>query len=173
MGMFSKSKKDFKLLEPWVVHLQGLPNTKIMNCRLKHSDGYLVINTMTGGIFKPKNVDKVYKISIDKIISLDILTQKNIVEKNKSVIGRGIVGGAILGPAGMILGGLSGTVKKQHTKIKFVLNLAYYGDSEDDIKVIVFNADTETSSTIEFVNGFRKMYLQEELKTNEAGEILL
>lgn len=171
MGLFRKKK--LTELDPWVVHLKGLPNTKIKNCRIKCDDNYLIIATMIGGILKPKNVDTVFKISIDKVISLDLVSKNNIALKNKAILNKGIGGVMLFNAAEDFLNGKGEIALLHDTKPKRVLNLVYHGDDEDDIKVIVFNADHEVGSTIEFESEFNKRYLKETVVTNEEGEILL
>lgn len=118
-------------------------------------------------LFKPKTPE-IYKIDISKIISVELVNETNIESKNKSVIGRGITGGLLFGPAGLILGGLSGTGTKSKTVIKEILNVSYYGINENDIKTILFDVSNTILGKNKFINEFKK-----ENKTNEIGEIIL
>lgn len=51
--------------------------------------------------------------------------ETEIVEKNKSVIGRAVAGGLLFGGIGAIVGAASGTGKKQQEKIKRVFVISY------------------------------------------------
>ena len=64
-------------------------------------------------------------ITLDRIRHAEVLRENQITEKQKSVIGRAVVGGVLLGPLGAIVGGISGTGKKQKRKEQFFLSLDY------------------------------------------------
>ena len=66
-----------------------------------------------------------YTIPFKDIKNLNVCTEKEIKEKSRSVIGRGLVGGALLGPAGAIVGGMSGVKNKQTTKETYYLVIDY------------------------------------------------
>lgn len=65
----------------------------------------------------PFNKEPEFVIDIAKIETIKILTEKQA--KNKSVIGRAIVGGILFGSLGAVAGGLSGIGQK--IKIKEIL----------------------------------------------------
>lgn len=170
MGLFSK--KNNKPVEAIVFHLQGLPNTgKNSQCRVSEDGEFLIIEELEG-IVKLK-VKNTFKIACAKIIAVEELTEKNIKEKSKSVVGRGITGGILFGPAGMILGGLSGTGTKKSVKEQYLLNISYYGHNENDIKTIIFNAPGVSSlNMMKFVESYNKRHLRK-VNRNENGEIIL
>jgi len=66
-------------------------------------------------------------IPFKDIKNLSVCTEKEVQEKSRSVIGRGVVGGVLLGPVGAIVGGLSGVKNKQTTKETCYLVIDYQG----------------------------------------------
>lgn len=61
-----------------------------------------------------------------QIISLEQTSELELMQKNKSVIGRAIVGGVITGPLGAIVGGMSGIGHKSETTTKYYLVINYW-----------------------------------------------
>jgi hypothetical protein len=60
-----------------------------------------------------------------------LLTEKEIREKSKSVIGRAAVGGLLLGPLGAIVGGISGVGNKQKPESHYYFVINYNGVAEE------------------------------------------
>lgn len=63
-------------------------------------------------------------LSYNQIIAAEKVNEKQIMELDKSVIGRAVVGGVLLGPLGAVVGGMSGIGSKNKTVYKdyFVIN---------------------------------------------------
>lgn len=85
--------------------------------QLSIKDGMLKVDKLLG-IFKKETV----LLSRAKRVVLELKreytpAEYETIEKDKSVIGRAIVGGLLLGPVGAIVGGMSGIGTKQETKI--------------------------------------------------------
>lgn len=72
-----------------------------------------------------------YYLSVDKITNVGIIAEKEILESSKSVTGRAIVGGILLGGLGAVIGGMSGigTTQKETAKYYFIIN--YHSNDED------------------------------------------
>ena len=68
---------------------------------------------------QPFKKEPEFILDVDEIEAIDILTEEEA--KNKSVIGRAIVGGVLFGGVGAVVGGLSGVGQKK--KIKEILSL--------------------------------------------------
>lgn len=58
-----------------------------------------------------------YPIHNSQIINIQKTTSTEIAKTNKSVIGRAVVGGLIMGPLGAVVGGISGTGTKDKLQI--------------------------------------------------------
>ncbi|MFD1179204.1 hypothetical protein ACFQ3W_23325 [Paenibacillus puldeungensis] len=100
-------------------------------------DYFLMITEHKMQGFK-KVVVNMFKIPLENIVDTVITTQREIVDKQKSVIGRGIVGGVIFGGAGLILGGMSGIGSKKKTQISDVYIVSYVS-SAGEVKNIIFS----------------------------------
>lgn len=68
---------------------------------------------------QPFKKEPEFVLDVDDIESIDILTEEQA--KNKSVIGRAIVGGVLFGGVGAVVGGLSGVGQKK--KIREILSI--------------------------------------------------
>jgi len=63
-----------------------------------------------------------YPINNDQIISIKQASNEELAEVEKSVIGRAVIGGLILGPLGAVIGGISGVgSKNKHIKKHYVI----------------------------------------------------
>lgn len=75
----------------------------------------------------------------NQIISIGKVFEEEIIEQNKSVVGRAAVGTLLLGPLGGIIGGLSGTGTKKTKKYRKFFIINYHpADNPDEINVISF-----------------------------------
>lgn len=89
-------------------------------------------------IFIVSRLNKKMSVSLkyEKVTNCEFLTEKDIQEKAKSVLGRAAVGGLLLGPVGAIVGGmtgLNGKKVKEKTRAFIVIN---YTTGNDEIGVI-------------------------------------
>nr|DAK37683.1 MAG TPA: hypothetical protein [Caudoviricetes sp.] len=75
-------------------------------------------------------------LSYEKIINANVITEKEIIEKNKSVIGRAIVGGVLIGGLGAVVGAMSGLSKKQKAEKHYYMVINY--KMEEEIKTLSF-----------------------------------
>ena len=75
----------------------------------------------------------VFSFENDKIENAAILEEIEQTQKNKSVVGRAIVGGLLLGGVGAIVGGLSGACPEMKTNRKYYLEIS----GADENKIIV------------------------------------
>lgn len=124
MGIFSRNNGD-------KINLKHLENKGFdLVKEVSFDDEYLNIKQ------KFNNKAPVIKLRLNKITGLIETTDTDIKTKSKSVLGRAMLGGIFLGPAGAIVGGISGTKEKVITEIKFLLIINYL-DSNSETQAIV------------------------------------
>lgn len=124
------------------------------------------------GIFKSKEVQNFW-LDVDKIISIDLITQDNIVEKQKSTFGRGVAGAVLFGPVGAIIGSASKNTETAVEKTGIIV-VSYYGKDEDDIKTLNLSTTGDAFVYVNnFITYFLKHYRGEFQEQNENGDIIL
>lgn len=86
-------------------------------------EGKVSIMAHTNGICISGGLNYFY-ISHDQIIDMKFVTHKQLSTEKKSVIGRAVVGGVLLGPLAAVVGGMSGigTKTKKLGNFLFVIN---------------------------------------------------
>lgn len=82
--------------------------------------------------------DKV-SLKYSQIKNVGIYTEKEIIEKSKSVIGRATVGGVLFGPLGAIIGGISGTGSTHNTKTHYYCTIVYTSSLGDEKMITLSN----------------------------------
>lgn len=98
--------------------------------------------------FDSKNRD-VMSIEYADITAVEIITET--IKKDKSVIGRAVVGGLLLGPIGAVVGGISGMGKKE---IYHYYLLITYG--ADDNTVLLKSYDKSPKTCEKVINLIQK-----------------
>lgn len=148
----SKSKKENEEhydAQIRLVHMDGIPNlTKNCPCIITIKNGIVHIS-------QTSDHAAMATLNLNQITSIGAFTEKEILEKSKSVVGRGIIGGMVLGPVGAIIGGISGTQKKQKNAVRLFLVLNYIPSQSQDVKAITFenvNSFGGTQKFIDYVN---------------------
>lgn len=154
----SKKEKEIEILDKYesynmlknIKFVCGLPFlNKDDICNMYINDNYItVVRT---------NDNKEIKLNIKKVLSFGKYTEEEInkmaVNKNGNIIGRGILGGLILGPVGAFLGATSAIGSKQeiivdNDKTNFII-INYSGDTEN----YAINFKYKSSNNLEtFVN---------------------
>ena len=131
MGIFSKKINDGNI-EMAAKHISGLEKMYIKDIMIyatwNNSERSIIFKNR---IYTKKQIEKTVNLSIDKINRIEIVSEKEIIEKGKSVGGRAVIGGLLLGPLGLLVGGMSGIGKNKTTKIKMFMVINY-----DEDKVI-------------------------------------
>ena len=128
MGLFSSKSKD-KDIEVNFSMVDGIPGIP---------SGFAVavgVDNDRLTIRKRASKEEPYSLSLSKLTNVSILTDKEILEKQKSVGGRAVVGALVLGPLGAIVGGMSGIGTKKKTQTHTYLIINYFSEEE---KVLSF-----------------------------------
>ncbi|MGB7594692.1 MAG: hypothetical protein WBL80_03945 [Erysipelotrichaceae bacterium] len=135
MGLFTLSSKtgDASISFP---HHEGVPGFMpgtISEIILHDDESRIEI--------KPKFFKKLESVYLpySKIVGVLSVTEKEITEQGKSVLGRAMLGGVLLGPLGAVVGGMSGTTKKTKTSYHPYFIINYKPDMEsDEVRVLTF-----------------------------------
>lgn len=128
MGLFSKETKVMLTYEDG---LQGVKQGVIVTLSL-HDDELNIKEN-----FSKKEPTK---LKLNQIVNAGKVFEKDIIEKDKSVLGRAALGGLILGPIGAVVGGISGTGKKEKKTYKTYYIVNYRSSHDDETKVLSFSA---------------------------------
>ena len=128
MGIFGKKKEVTKVA---LQHVDGLKGYGGAMVNLELDDVNKCI-TISPKIYKTAPVSLNYA----QIINIEGISDKEIVEKNKSTVGRAAIGGLILGPLGAIVGGISGIGSNKSNKVNYYTVINY--ESQGEIKVLSF-----------------------------------
>ncbi len=110
-----------------------------------------------GILFKSSPIGKAKTITLryEQITGIESMLHDEIIEKSKSVVGRGIVG-SLFGAPGMILGGMSGIGTKQK-KIRDVYYLIQFISAAGEPAMITLGTNVSGCNAAEF---------RDELKTH-------
>lgn len=145
-----------------VKHYEGLGIRQGANCIVKLTNYELQLCDIKS---RP-----ILKISLKDISNVAIISDKEIIEKDKSVIGRGIVGNVLFGGAGLILGGLSGLQKKQVEQNIDYLIINYKENGEDKVINVYANAGVIDKSFMKALN-YAIDISKQELKCPKCGNV--
>ena len=128
----------FNLKKVIVQILDGItPKNPLAPIVLSFNDEFFIIEEMGGKIRKPVPV-ATYKIPIKNILATIVSSEKEVTEKSKSVVVRGLSGGVLFGPVGLFLGGLSGIGNKKRTTTNYIYVISYKS-STGEIKNVTFS----------------------------------
>ena len=142
MGLFGKKKEnkiDLKHIET-----KGFDLVK----EVSFDDEYLILKQ------KLNKSAPVIKLKLDKIVGLLETTDSEIKVKGKSVLGRAVLGGVLLGPVGAIVGGVSGTTDKVKEELKFLLVINYL-DSNSETQALVLEQLPGRFNLSKFAKGLK------------------
>lgn len=121
-----KEKKVKVLRLTDITHIEGISSLREEEkCELSVNDNELTVISNIGN----------FNISLDRIVNAGILSKKEMESKNKSVLGRAIVGSLVgLG----FIGALSGIGQKVKKKYNYFLVINYKDKNTEEIKLLVF-----------------------------------
>ena len=117
--------------------LHGLSELEGESFLIGHDDENILLGHQNG-LFGLKTKD-IYGMPLNAVVDLNIYTEEEIIEKGKSVLTRGILGGLVFGEIGAIIGAISGIGTKKIKKDKYyaVLDL----DDDGQVQTLVFELD--------------------------------
>lgn len=107
--------------------------------------------TIKARAFKKPEVN----LRFEQITGVTVVSEKDVIEKSKSTVGRAVVGGVLLGPLGAIVGGMSGIGNKVKSSTKYFM-VINYKSREEELKVLSFEIVGASLHWSSFVEEFRK-----------------
>lgn len=119
-GLFKDKGKRLTFIADHVEGLSSFKEQERLNVTWEIDDNKLIFQSIENKKKSKVNLD------LNKVTDVGVATEKEITEKDKSVIGRAAVGTLLMGPLGGIIGGISGVGSKKKQK---------------DLRVAVINYD--------------------------------
>ncbi len=114
MGLFKNKNNN---LSCTLIHLEGLPLAAQTSCIISLINDALIIETM--------NSKQRFELNISQVITIQQNANRQVTEKKKSVIKRGIAGNMLFGSTGAVVGGLSGLGTKEISQLVYDLTIVY------------------------------------------------
>ncbi|MGL4875196.1 MAG: hypothetical protein ACRC30_11170 [Clostridium sp.] len=119
--------------------IDGIPLTKNSDVNVFIENDEIIINEVKLGVFKSK-ILSTFKLKLDKVLEVVVAEETELVNMNKSVIGRGAVG-MLFGPVGALLGGMSAVGAKSKKRVKEKLMVISYIGNNNEVKNITFEIE--------------------------------
>lgn len=129
------------------IYRYGLPNLK------EHA----FVNVYTNDeelLIEHKDIK--YQINLKNLTAIELVSEVDQLQKNKSALARGIAGGLVLGPLGAIAGAASGVGTKKEKGSFVVMNYK----SDDEVKVIILKIQARILKTKKFVEEIQEKIIQ-------------
>ena len=139
-----KKEKAYDKID--MTHITGIDNIQ------KTQDCKIILYAEKINIYFTKNME--FNVKSENIKGMSIILAKDLLEKKKSPVLRGIVGNVIAGPGGLILGGMSGLNKG--SKSEYVLIINYISKNEEE-KSLVFEIKYGKVLAENFIKKFEKI----------------
>lgn len=132
MGLFGKKNKDGNrsVNLSYIDGVEGYNKGTAIALSIDNENQYLTVKPR---VFKNPPVH----LKFEQITGVNVVSEKDIIEKSKSTVGRAIVGGVLLGRLGAIIGGMSGIGNKQKSETHYYMVINYKSKNEE-IKVLSF-----------------------------------
>ena len=132
----------------------------------------LSINTENQCVTIKSRVVKKPQINLkfEQITGVNVVSEKEIIEKSKNTVGRAVVGGVLLGRLGAVIGGMSGIGNKQKSETHYYM-VINYKSKDEEIKVLSFEIIGASLHWSSFVEELRSKISIE--KFDEIEEIYL
>ena len=130
MGLFDGKNKQgmFELSLTTAGPIGDIPGGALVKVCADTNRKAVVIKLMFGG-------ERV--LPCEKITNAISTTTTEIEQRSKSVAGRAVIGGVLLGPVGAIVGGMTGIGTKEKKKIQSFVIINYTSNGEDKIAAFI------------------------------------
>ncbi|MGE5456343.1 MAG: hypothetical protein ACM3O4_04505 [Ignavibacteriales bacterium] len=129
-----------------MTHIAGIDNIQ------KTQDCKIILYSDKINIFFNKNME--FNIKSENIKGMSIILAKDLLEKKKSPVLRGVVGNMIAGSGGLILGGMSGLNKGKKSEWVLIIN---YVSKNSEEKSLVFGIKYNKLLAENFIKKFEKL----------------
>lgn len=116
------------------------------------NEGKVSILAHTNGICIKSGLNFFY-ISHEQLIEMKFITHKQLTSEKKSIIGRAVVGGVLLGPLAAVVGGMSGIGSKTKTIGNFLLVITFWDVFTHQVQTILICTKSES---VNFINRVEK-----------------
>lgn len=153
--------KEKVYYEKTVKHYEGLSLRDGSNCIVKLTNYNLQLCDVKKRLIK--------SIALKDISNVAIISDTELVQKDKSVIKRGLVGGVLFGGVGLILGALDGTGSKTKEQNIDYLIINYKESGEDKVINVYANSGIIDNTFMKALNYAIDMSNQE-LKCPKCGK---
>lgn len=135
--------KEKVIMTKMLKHYEGIEGLKVdALCQLQLRSERIVIIPFTA---------KQFDIDLRNLSNIAIISEQELVEKEKSVVLRGAIGSLFFGGGGLILGGLAGLRNKKVIKKVDYLIINYKDNEEEKVMSFVVKKGLLTSSFIDKV----------------------
>ncbi len=94
-------------------------------------------------------------MNISQITNIGAFTEAELIEKSRSVVGRGMAGGLVFGPVGAIVGGLSGTKSKKTRRYHQYIVLNFIPTGANLPVAATFEEDNPLNKTAAFISAVK------------------
>ncbi len=162
MGLFGKKNKkgDRSVNLSFVNGIEGYGTGLAIELSINTEKECLTVKSRV--VKKPE-----VNLKFEQITGVNVVSEKEIIEKSKSVAGRAIAGGVLLGPLGAIVGGMSGIGNKQKSETHYYM-VINYKSREREIKVLSFEIVGASLHWSSFVEELRSKINAETLESEEV-----
>lgn len=160
MGIFSKKDKPMKCRLSHQDGINGVGNGTIIDLVLDNKEQAVIV-TAPMSKMEPKILE------YSRIKNVNYFSEKEMIEKSKSVIGRAVVGGVLLGGVGAVVGGMSGIGDKKKESPEYYIEIEYgIKDAESETNAILLKIVGSSLGWDKFLKALREVANTKKEKNN-------
>jgi hypothetical protein len=167
MGIFNKEAQSVEKINKNLAKIKVLtnlidglpiPSSNTANVEIVASNDEITIREVRLK-FKNNEVLNTYRIKMERVLDIIVADKTEIQNVNKSVVGRGVAGGLIFGPVGLLLGGMSGIGSKQKEVKTGKMLVISYLNKDNEVANVTLRADQAmvTSVALKFAKEVKKL----------------